>query len=281
MRYKDLFDNKTVFFDGGMGTMLMKRGMKQGMRSDLMNVQFPETVEQIHREYVEAGSQILCTNTFSTSSPALKGTGYTAEEVIRSAVDLAKKAAEGRALVAMDIGPTGELMDPLGDLTFELAYGRFKEQATLGEKAGADLITVETMSSPDELRAAVLAASDNTALDILATMTFRADGRTFLGYPVEEFAALANELPVIAAGMNCSEEPAAMLPAAERLAALLKKPLIMKLNAGIPNGDGSYTVSPEMYAEQLRLYLSLNVKLVGGCCGTTPEYIRAIRKVFC
>ena len=269
-----------VLFDGGMGTLLMKNGLRPGMRSDMMNVEHPEVVEKIHRDYVNAGSRIICTNSFSSCSDTLENTGVSAEKMIETAVMLAKRAAAGRALTALDMGPTGEFMEPYGDMTYERAYSRFYEQASLGKTAGAELIAIETMTDIAELRAAIDAA-EKTGGDIFATMTFNPDGRTFTGCSVEEFGKFINDTPVTAAGMNCSRSPEEMLPAAERLAAVLKKPLIIKLNAGLPDGKtGEYTVSPEEFARQMLPYRALNVKVAGGCCGTTPEHIRALKEIF-
>ena len=272
--------NGTVIFDGGMGTLLMKNGLKIGMRSDMMNIEHPDVVEKIHRDYVDAGSRIICTNSFSSCSETLKGTDVTAEEMIKTAVELAKRASNGRALTALDIGPVGEFMEPYGEMTYERAYSRFSEQAELGKKAGAELIAIETMMDIAELRAAI-EASEKTGLDIFATMTFNPDGKTFTGCPVEEFAKFINDTPVAAAGINCSRSPEEMLPTAEKLAAVLKKPLIIKLNAGLPDGKtGEYSVSPEEFARQMLPYKALNVKVAGGCCGTTPEHIRALKEIF-
>ncbi len=277
----ELLKKDFVIMDGGMGTMLIKRGMTAGQRSDMMNIEQPEVVTGIQREYVEAGSEILCSNSFSSCSEALEGTGATAEEVITAAINIAKKASDGKALVAVDIGPTGKLLEPYGDVTYEEVYARFREQATLGEKAGADLAMVETMSDLTELRAAVSAVLENTSLPVFATMTFREHGKTFIGCSVEEFAEYINETPVAAAGMNCSMAPEDMYPVAEKLSKLLKKPMIAKMNAGLPDGiTGEYDVTPEIFAKQMEKYKELGVKIVGGCCGTTPDHIKALKTVY-
>ena len=277
----ELLKKDVVIMDGGMGTMLIKRGMTAGQRSDMMNIEQPEVVTGIQREYVEAGSEILCSNSFSSCSEALEGTGTTAEEVITAAINIAKKASCGKALVAVDIGPTGKLLEPYGDATYEEVYARFREQAVLGEKAGADLAMVETMSDLTELRAAVSAVLENTSLPVFATMTFREHGKTFIGCSVEEFAEYINETPVVAAGMNCSMAPEDMYPVAEKLSKLLKKPMIAKMNAGLPDGiTGEYDVTPEIFAQQMEKYKELGVKIVGGCCGTTPDHIKALKTVY-
>ena len=269
---------RIVYCDGGMGSLLMKKGMTPGMRTDEMNREHPEAVESIHRAYAEAGSDILYTNTFSLSSRLAVMTDEELNAAVADAVAITKKAAEGKALTALDVGPTGEFMEPYGALTYEIAYSRFARLAVSGARAGADLICVETMSAPDELMAAVMAASENTPLDVLATMTFAETGLTYTGCSVEVFGELANSLPVVAAGVNCSREPKEMLPAVTRLARILKKPLIVKLNAGLPDERGRYGVGPEEYAAQLLPYRELGARIVGGCCGTTPDYIRAVKQ---
>ncbi len=273
-----LENEKITFCDGGMGSLLMKKGMTPGMRTDEMNQTHPEAVESIHRAYIEAGSGILYTNTFSLSSRLGAMTDKELDAAVSDAVAVARKAAGGKAAIALDVGPTGEFMEPYGALTYEIAYRRFTRIAVSGEMAGADLICVETMSAPDELKAAVMAAAENTRLDVVATMTFSETGLTYTGYSIEEFGELANSLPVAAAGVNCSREPKEMLPAVTRLASILKKPLIVKLNAGLPDGQGRYSVGPEEYAAQMLAYRGLGVRIVGGCCGTTPDYIRALKQ---
>ncbi len=276
-----LFDSrKYVFYDGGLGTMLQKNGLASGERSDLMNMKSPDVVLSIQRQYAEAGSDIICTNSFSTCDGGLEGTGYTPEQVAAASVDIAKRAGYGRTLTALDVGPIGEFIEPYGDLSFEEAYDRFKAHALAGAAAGADLAAVETMSDPEEVRAAVTAILENTDLPVFATMTFDRTGRTFFGYSVEDFAKLAKELGCTAAGMNCSYCPADMLEAAKRFADVCELPIIIKLNAGLPDSHGAHAVGPELFAEQMEPYKELGVKIVGGCCGTTPDHIRALRRAF-
>lgn len=277
---KHLPQTTPLIFDGGMGSLLMKNGMTSGMRSDEMNQLHPEVVEAIHHSYVEAGSEILCTNTFSVCSIIHKLSDEALESAVADAVAIAKRAAGEKVLVGLDIGPTGEFMEPYGELTYEEAYQRFSRMVVCGEKAGADLVCIETMSAVEEARAAVQAAVDYTQLGILVTMTFRDNGKTFTGCSAEEFANLVNAYPVEAAGLNCSQQPEDMLPTVKRLAALLKKPLIIKLNAGLPDEHGVYSLTPEAYVRQLEAYREFPVKIVGGCCGTTPAHIAAVKKAF-
>ena len=277
-----LFDNKKyIIYDGAMGTMLQKSGLKPGMRPDVMNITAPEVVEHIQRMYVEAGSDIICTNTFGANADMLHVTGYSPEEVITAAVIIAKRVCGGIAKVALDIGPTGQLLEPIGDLKYERAYELFREQAVAGEKAGADFAAIETMSDLDELKAAILAIKENTDLPILATMTFNKSGNTFMGCTPEVFAKSAEQLGVAAVGLNCSLEPAEMFTTAERIAKTTNLPLIVKPNAGLPDGvTGLYSINPEEFARQMVQYKRIGVKIIGGCCGTTPDYIRELRNVF-
>ena len=270
-----------IFYDGAMGTMLQKCGLEHGKRPDIMNMTDPDAVERIHRMYVDAGSDIVCTNTFGCNEDTLRGTGYTPAEVIAAAVSVALKAVAGRAKVALDVGPTGQLLDPLGDLDFDDAYELFREQAILGEKAGVDYIAIETMSDLMEMKAALLASVENTSLPVLATMTFDKTGRTFLGYGPEEFAEMAEQHGASAVGLNCSLEPSEMYDTAARIARTTGLPLIVKPNAGLPNSvSGEYSVGPEAFAIQMTRFRELGVRIVGGCCGTTPDYIRELRKAF-
>ncbi|MDR0446983.1 MAG: homocysteine S-methyltransferase family protein [Oscillospiraceae bacterium] len=270
----------TVFFDGAAGTMLQGSGLLPGERSDIMNIRAPEAVYEIHRAYIDAGSDIILTNTFGANARALSECSLTPQSVITVAVDLARKAAESRALVALDIGPIGDLMTPHGALTPEQAYTLFREQAELGAAAGAELIAIETMSDLGELSSAVTAARDACDLPIFTTITVGASKRTYTGATVTEFARCAEDLGVAALGINCSLEPAAILPAFRELSETASLPLIAKLNAGLPGSDGSYGLTAEAFAAQMLEYKPLGVRIVGACCGSTPDFIRALRAAF-
>ena len=283
-------DNKMMFFDGAMGTMLQKRGLKPGDLPDLMNISAPDAVQEIHKLYIEAGSDIISTNTFGANAFTLRETNYTPEDIISAAVSNAKSAIHEAKLidatrvetiVALDIGPIGELLEPVGDLEIQQAKEMFVQQAIAGEKAGADLIVIETMSDINEIEVAIKAAKENTKLPVFATMTFNKNGRTFMGADVESFVRLAEALGVTALGMNCSLEPKDMYPVAVEFAKIAKLPLIFKLNAGLPDGKtGEYSVDPKEFAEQFLPFADLGMKIVGGCCGTSPEYIKELRKAF-
>ena len=270
-----------IFYDGAMGTMLQKKGLKAGERPDIMNMTDPGAVEDVHRLYVEAGSDIIVTNTFGANAKALAGTGYTVNDVIASAVTAAKRAGGSRAKTALDIGPLGYLLEPLGDLKYETAYDLFKEQAVAGEAAGADFAAIETMSDIAELEAAMRAVGENTKLPMLVTMTFDKTGRTYTGCTPELFAETAGRLGAAAVGLNCSLAPSEMYETAERIAKSTDLPLIVKPNAGLPDSrTGLYDVSPEEFAKQMKPFAQIGARIIGGCCGTTPEHIAALREVF-
>ena len=278
-----LFDSygKYIFYDGAMGTMLYKHGLKSGEKPDLMNISNPDAVESIHRMYVEAGSDIVCTNTFGSNALNLKGTGYSPEEVIKAAVGNAKRACTDKAKVALDIGPTGHVLEPVGELEYERAYDLFKEMAVAGEKAGADFAAIETMSDIEELKAAMSAVKDNTKLPILATMTFEKSGYTFMGCTPEKFVETAESIGAAAIGLNCSLEPVEMLETAKRIAKVTKLPLIVKPNAGLPDGvSGEYHTGAKDFADQMTGFAKIGAKIIGGCCGTTPEYIKELKKAY-
>lgn len=270
-----------VFYDGAMGTMLQKSGLKPGERPDIMNMTAPDVVENIHRMYVEAGSDIIVANTFGANVYALHGTGYTPVEIIHAAVAIAKRAGGDRAKVAFDIGPLGQLIEPVGDVSYDSTYSMFTEQAVAGEEAGADFAAIETMSDLEEISAAISAVKENTSLPVLATMTFDRTGRTYMGCEPERFAETARNLGADAVGLNCSLEPSEMYLIAEQIAKTTDLPLIVKPNAGLPDSvTGLYSIGPAEFARQMLPFAGIGAKIIGGCCGTTPEYIRELRAAF-
>jgi len=278
-----LFDSygKYIFFDGAMGTMLYKHGLKSGDMPDLMNLTAPDIVESIHRMYVEAGSDILCTNTFGSNAITLRDTGHKAPEIISVAVAAAKRASGGKTIVALDIGPTGQLLEPYGDLEFEEAYEAYKEMAIAGEENGVDCVAIETMGDLEEVKAAMTAVSENTKLPILVTMTFDKFGVTYMGVKAEKFVETAEALGATALGLNCSLEPPEMLVTAEIIAKATKLPLIVKPNAGLPDGKGGeYHTGASEFAMQMAEFAKIGARVIGGCCGTTPDYIRELRKAY-
>ncbi len=269
--------NEFLFLDGGMGTMLQAAGLPVGMMPELWNLTAPEKVTAVHRQYIEAGSQIVYSNTFGANRLKL-GDKAGVAEVVAAAIQAAKAAAEGTdARVALDVGPLGQLLEPLGTLTFEEAYDIFREIMVAGRDAGADLVVIETESDLYEVKAAVLAAKEHTSLPVWVTMTFEASGRTFLGVSVSAMALTLQGLGVDALGFNCSLGPKQLMPMVDELRQWTDLPLILKPNAGLPDpATGAYTVTAEEFAEQMREAVSLGVTIVGGCCGTTPAFIHAL-----
>ena len=274
-----LFDPAKEFLilDGGMGTTLQAMGLPPGGVPELLNLNEPEKIAAVHRAYVDAGAQVVYTNTFGANRLKLKHTGKTVEEIVSAAVGLAKAAVGGRAKVALDVGPLGELLEPMGQRTFESAYELFAELARAGEDAGADLIVIETMSDLYETKAALLAAKENTALPVFVTMSFEESGRTFTGCTVESMARTLEGLGADAIGVNCSVGPDQLRDVLTVLCKSTRLPVIAKPNAGLPDPvDGSYSMGPETFGAILAEYADLGVTIFGGCCGTTPDYVRAV-----
>lgn len=277
------FKNQIIMLDGGMGTMLQAAGVPMGKVPEALNVTHGEAVIDIHRQYIEAGADIIYANTFSANRYKLGYSDYSVEELVTAGVVNAKKAvaaSERDVAVALDVGPIGELMEPNGSLKFEDAYDMFKEMMTVGAKAGADLIVIETSTDLLEMKAAVLAAKENTSLPVFSTMTFEKNGRTFTGVTVEAAALTLTGLGVDAVGINCSLGPDDIYPLAQKLVEWTPLPVIIKANAGLPNlNSGGYDISAGQFAEQMDKFMDLGVQIIGGCCGTTPEYIREMKKM--
>ncbi len=275
----DFFKQGIVLLDGAMGTVLQQRGLPPGGKPELLNFTDPELLRSIYREYIAAGSQILCANTFGASTPKLAGTGRTVDEVVSAAVAIAKEAAAGTDVkVSLDVGPLGELLEPMGSLTFERAYGYFQEIALAGERAGADLVSIETMTDLYEAKAALLAVKENTRLPVFVTMSFEADGRTFTGCTLSSMARTLEGLGADAIGLNCSLGPDKLAPFLAELCASTRLPVIAKPNAGLPDPvTGRYGMGPEEFAAALLPCLEAGVTIFGGCCGTSPDYIRRLR----
>ena len=285
MQVNELFTQpNTILLDGGMGTMLQAAGLKLGARPEELNLTDPTLIEGIHAQYAAAGSRIINANTFGASAHKLAGSAYTLEEVIAAGIANCKRAcAPYGALAALDVGPLGELLEPNGTLAFEDAVAEFGRIVRAGAAAGADLIFFETFTDLYELKAALLAAKENSTLPILASMSFEAGGRTFTGCTVESFAATARGLGADAIGINCSLGPREIFPMAKRLAEAVPGsfPVFVKPNAGLPRADGSgYDITPQLYAMQMKPYRELHLFAAGGCCGTTPEFIRLLNGVF-
>ena len=272
--------SQLVLLDGAMGTMLQKSGLKPGEIPELKNIENPEMIAAVHRGYIAAGSQAVYANTFGANRRKLQKTGHTVAEVIVAGVRLAKQEAGGRALVGLDIGPLGELLEPLGTLTFEDAYDQYAEMMEAGEAAGADLVAIETMTDLYETKAALLAAKEHTHLPVFVTMSFDATGRTFTGCTVAAMAHTLEGLGADAIGINCSLGPVELLPLLKELRRNTSLPVIAKPNAGLPDPtDGHYGLTPADFASAMKLILEAGADIVGGCCGTGPDYITALKQV--
>ena len=285
MQVNELFrQSNTILLDGGMGTMLQAAGLKLGARPEELNITDPALIEGIHGQYAAAGSRIVNANTFGASAHKMAGSAYTLEQVITAGIENCKRAcAPYGALTALDVGPLGELLEPSGTLAFEDAVAEYARIVKAGEAAGADLIFFETYTDLYELKAALLAAKENTHLPILASMSFEAGGRTFTGCTVESFAATARGLGADAVGINCSLGPKEIFPMAKRLAEAVPGnfPVFVKPNAGLPRADGSgYDITPQLFALQMKPYREMHLFAAGGCCGTTPEFIKLLNGTF-
>ena len=285
MQASELFNQpNTILLDGGMGTMLQAAGMKLGTRPEDLNIENPELIRSIHVKYAAAGSRVVNANTFGASPHKLADSKYTLEEVITAGIANCKQAvAPYGALVTLDVGPLGELLEPSGTLAFEDAVAEYGRIVRAGVAAGADILYFETFTDLYEMKAALLAAKENSTLPIMASMSFEANGRTFTGCTVESFAATARGLGANAVGINCSLGPKEIFPMAKRLAEAVPGdfPVFVKPNAGLPRADGSgYDITPQLYAMQMKPYRELHLFAAGGCCGTTPEFIQMLNGVF-
>ena len=272
--------NKIMILDGAMGTVLQSRGLPPGGVPELLNLERPELLKEIHREYIAAGSEVIYANTFGANAHKLSRTGKSVREIVLAGVALAKEAAAGTDVrVALDIGPLGELLEPMGTLSFERAYELFCEIAVAGEAAGADLAVIETMTDLYEAKAALLAVKENTALPAFVTMSFEENGRTFTGCTVASMAHTLTGLGADAIGLNCSMGPDKLAPLLRELCENTPLPVIAKPNAGLPDPvDGHYDMDAEAFAEAICPLADAGVSIFGGCCGTSPEYVRAVAR---
>ncbi|MBE7027341.1 MAG: homocysteine methyltransferase [Ruminococcaceae bacterium] len=265
-----------------MGTMLQKSGLEIGGVPELLSLSNPDLIESIHRSYIQSGADIIYANTFGANALKLARCQKSVKEVIEASIGIAKKACLGtNTAVALDIGPLGELLEPSGTLSFERAYELFCEIAIAGEKSGADLAVIETMTDLYEVKAAVLAIRENTNLPVLVSMSFEQNGRTFTGCSIEAMASVLEGLGVCALGINCSLGPVGIYPLAKRLCASTSLGVFVKPNAGLPNPvDGTYDIDATQFGKILSDYHELGICMLGGCCGTTPEYIKAVADIF-
>ncbi|MBO1305056.1 homocysteine S-methyltransferase family protein [Enterococcus sp. 669A] len=278
MKILEALKKKQLLFDGAMGTMLQKKGLPVGLEPEYFNLTHPEIVTEIHQAYVAAGADIITTNTFQANRTKLEQDKL--PEIINAAIQLAKAAKP--KFVAYDMGPIGQLMAPMGTLSFDLAYEMFAEQVIVAEKAGADVVVLETMSDLLETKAAVLAVKENTKLPIFCTMTFQEDGRTFVGTDPLTAVLTLQSLGIDAVGVNCSLGPVELSPVVETILRYAKIPVMVQANAGLPemeDGQTVYRISVAEYGEAVETLVKKGVQIVGGCCGTTPEFIKELRGI--
>ena len=274
----DRFGKELLFFDGGMGTELQKNGLKKGELPELLNIHSPEIVKKVHKSYLDAGCDIITTNTFGANSLKFQNV----DEIITNAVNIVKSAISecGRkAYTALDVGPLGKLLKPSGDLPFEDAYNLFKEQVVSGEKAGADLVLIETMGDLYEIKAAVLAAKENTKLPIFVSMIFDKKGTLLTGADVKTAIVTLEALGIDGIGLNCGLGPDQMLVLLKEMTEYSSTPIFIQPNAGLPvsiNGETVYNVTPDEFAEKQLKILENGACALGGCCGTNPMHIKAM-----
>lgn len=275
----NLFDRDYIILDGAMGTMLQQKGMELGVVPETLNITKPEWIVDIHSQYINAGSDVVYANTFGANRYKMKDTGYTVEELISAAIKNAKTAAKDTdALVALDVGPIGQLLEPTGSLSFEEAYDIFKEEILAAKDA--DLVVIETMTDLMEIKAAVLAAKENSNLPVITTMTFEENMRTFTGCSVSAMCLTLEGLGVDALGVNCSLGPKDLLPIVAEIANWTSLPIVVKANAGLPDPvTNTYNVLPDEFASIYKEMLQYGVHTIGGCCGTTPEYIKKLKQM--
>lgn len=278
MRILEALKENQLLFDGAMGTMLQKKGLPVGLEPEYFNLSHPEIVTEIHEAYVNAGADVVTTNTFQANRVKIEQEKLT--EIITTAVRLAQAA--NPKYVAYDMGPIGQLMAPMGTLSFDTAYDIFAEQAMIAEKAGADVILLETMSDLLETKAAILSIKENTKLPIFCTMTFQEDGRTFVGTDPLTAILTLQSLGVNAVGVNCSLGPVELIPIVETILQYAKIPVMVQANAGLPKiekGQTIYRISVNEYGQAVETLVNKGVRIVGGCCGTTPDFIKELRRI--
>lgn len=278
MGFRELLKEKDfVLLDGATGTMIQKSGVDYNEVPETLNITHPELIASFHKAYVEAGADVVYANTFGANAYKLEGCGYSVEEIVGAGVSIAKKAVGDKALVALDIGPIGQLLEPAGALTFEQAYEYYKQLVLAGSEA--DVIVFETMTDLYELKAAVLAAKENSNKPIFTTMTFERNMRTFTGTLPSAFAVTMEHLGVDALGVNCSLGPDELEPIVSEISKHTNLPIVIKANAGLPDPNSNeYDVLPDDFAKASLSLLKYGVKVIGGCCGTNPDYIRALKE---
>lgn len=291
MNFREVLGRQILFFDGGMGTLLQERGLKAGEVPETWNIVHPECIRQIHQEYLMAGSNIISANTFGVNAFKCKNLLYTVDELVTAGIQLVQEAIqEVRSssngggekqpmYAALDIGSIGKLLKPLGEISFDEAYKTFQEIIVAGDRAGADLILIETVSDSYEIKAAVLAAKENSNLPVVVTMIFDESGKLLTGGDVASVTAMLEGLGVDAVGFNCGLGPEQMKNLLPQLTACCSLPVVINANAGLPvvvNGQTVFHVAPEEFAQSVKMLVEMGAGIVGGCCGTTPAHIQRV-----
>ena len=284
MEIKEYIKDNILIFDGAMGTMLQKNGLQMGENPEIFGFNNPDILINIHKAYLEAGANVVTTNTFGANELKLDKLGYTVEEIVDNAISVAKKAIDNvdkskPRYIALDIGPIGEMLEPMGTLSFDRAYEIFKRQAVQGEKSGANIIIIETMMDLYEAKAAVLAVKENTNLPVFCTMTFDEDGRSFTGCTPESMVATIGGLGVDAIGVNCSLGPKQLLPIVKKITKMATIPVIVQANAELPNiidEQAYYDIDEKEFYSGVVEFINSGARIIGGCCGTNPNFIKYI-----
>lgn len=267
-----------ILLDGAMGSVLQQHGLKLGGLPEELNFTEPDLIRSIHRSYIEAGAQGIYANTFGANRHKLQNSKYTVEQIVKQGIKLAREAAEGTdVLVGLDIGSLGRMLRPTGDMPVDEAYDMFREVMTAGREA--DFIAIETMTDLMEIKTALLAAKENTDLPVICTMSFEQNMRTFTGCSAAAMALTLSGLGADVIGMNCSLGPKDALPIVDEILKWSSVPALIRPNAGLPDPSTNlYNTTPEEYAEVMEQIAAKGVKVLGGCCGTTPDYIREVAK---
>jgi len=292
MSITSLFGKKIIICDGAMGTMMQKYGLKTGELPEILSFTHPEIIKKIYSEYLSSGCDFVSTNTFGANRLKTAGCGYTIRQIVTQAVKLAQEAAKdasfavenskapaARKYVALDIGPIGKLMEPVGNLSFDDAYELYEEQISAGAAAGADFVFFETFTDIYEMKAAVLAAKENCDLPVFCSVTFQEDGRMLMGTDPLTAVTVLQDLGIDALGVNCSLGPKQMIPIIKEFIRYSRLPVLVQPNAGLPtmkNGETIYDVDIAEYTEAMGEMLRAGVSIAGGCCGTTPAYIKSL-----
>lgn len=287
MNFREYLKSNIVYLDGGMGTLLQAQGLRPGEHPERWNLSHPDVITSIHKSYFDAGSNVVCTNTFGAN--ILKFAEDELENIIMAAVFNAKNAREqsvskSEKFIALDIGPSGKLLKPLGDLDFEDAVNVFAKTVRLGVKYGVDLIIIETMNDSYETKAALLAAKENSTLPVIVSNAYGEDGKLMTGATPAAMVALLEGMGADALGANCSLGPRQLCGVAEELMKYASVPVILKPNAGLPKSvDGKmvFDVTADDFSDEVAELIKKGVRVVGGCCGTTPEYIKALYSKTC